>query len=326
MDREGRIDNLERAFEVLMGLAQRSALPQPQANLPSTSIGEDWLDRVSRHRPPTYDGKEDPVVLESWVRDFDRTFEALNCPEERRTNIAAYFLRGPADTWWEDLRTQGGRPASWEDFKTAIRTRFYTESLKRAKLKEFIELTQGDLSVREYYARFTELLRFAPGIATSKATVVFQFEQGLRFNIRSMMGADIFHDLSTVYERACNADALLHEQASILGKRKKEETAAEAKSHRPSGKVLRDQSQLQTKAQRKKNQSTSKANSIERSNRHYHCRRCKRDHPGKDCRGKLIQCHDCGQLGHRSFECYSAPREGFPRPQQPSVRQDQALE
>ncbi|XP_031101738.1 uncharacterized protein LOC116005633 [Ipomoea triloba] len=39
--------------------------------------------------------------------------------------------------------------------------------------------------------------------------------------------------------------------------------------------------------------------------RHFHCRRCGRDHPGRDSEGHLVECYSCGLSGHRAFECRS---------------------
>ncbi|XP_021757427.1 uncharacterized protein LOC110722464 [Chenopodium quinoa] len=42
----------------------------------------------------------------------------------------------------------------------------------------------------------------------------------------------------------------------------------------------------------------------ERPKRKYICRRCEKDHLGKDCEGKPVTCRYCQKLGHREYECY----------------------
>nr|GMD28256.1 probable serine/threonine-protein kinase clkA [Ipomoea batatas] len=44
--------------------------------------------------------------------------------------------------------------------------------------------------------------------------------------------------------------------------------------------------------------------------RHFHCKRCGKDHPGVDCIGMPVECFNCGKKGHRSFECQTSTREG----------------
>ena len=38
--------------------------------------------------------------------------------------------------------------------------------------------------------------------------------------------------------------------------------------------------------------------------RNYFCRRCKKNHLGKDCDGNLVECNICHERGHREYECY----------------------
>ncbi|KMS64580.1 hypothetical protein BVRB_018830, partial [Beta vulgaris subsp. vulgaris] len=40
------------------------------------SFGE-VFKRVAAVKPPTYHGKEDPVSLENWIREFDKLFDAI---------------------------------------------------------------------------------------------------------------------------------------------------------------------------------------------------------------------------------------------------------
>ena len=42
----------------------------------------------------------------------------------------------------------------------------------------------------------------------------------------------------------------------------------------------------------------------ERPKRVFHCKKCNKNHPGKDCEGKLVTCRYCQKLGHREYECY----------------------
>ena len=37
--------------------------------------------------------------------------------------------------------------------------------------------------------------------------------------------------------------------------------------------------------------------------RNYFYKRCKKNHPGKDCEGNLVECKICHKRGHREYEC-----------------------
>ncbi|XP_021758488.1 uncharacterized protein LOC110723439 [Chenopodium quinoa] len=42
----------------------------------------------------------------------------------------------------------------------------------------------------------------------------------------------------------------------------------------------------------------------EKPKRKYFCKRCGKDHPGKDCEGNPVTCRYCQKLGHREYECF----------------------
>ena len=48
--------------------------------------------------------------------------------------------------------------------------------------------------------------------------------------------------------------------------------------------------------------------------RKYFCRRCKRNHPGKDCDGNLVECNFCHKRGHREYEYYTKKGSGSQQP------------
>ncbi|XP_057520852.1 uncharacterized protein LOC130801109 [Amaranthus tricolor] len=48
--------------------------------------------------------------------------------------------------------------------------------------------------------------------------------------------------------------------------------------------------------------------------RKYFFRRCKENHPGKDCDGNLVECNLCHKKGHREYECYIKKGSGSQQP------------
>ncbi|KAK9714201.1 hypothetical protein RND81_06G079300 [Saponaria officinalis] len=112
--------------------------PMNQARNPNAA--SDIAKAVSLQRPEYFDGKGDPVKLEAWTENKDR----LMAPMPRNDNGVNVV-----------------RAMNWEEFKTALRSEFFPEHIKRAKKTEFNNLRQGSLTVQEYYNQFQELARFA---------------------------------------------------------------------------------------------------------------------------------------------------------------------
>ena len=48
---------------------------------------------------------------------------------------------------------------TWELFKTAFPERFFPMEMREAKVKEFINLKQGSMTVRKYSLKFVKLSR-----------------------------------------------------------------------------------------------------------------------------------------------------------------------
>ena len=56
-----------------------------------------------------------------------------------------------------DNRSLRGRSVTWEVFKKAFLDRFFPREKRKAKIVEFINLSQGGMSVLEYSLKFTKL-------------------------------------------------------------------------------------------------------------------------------------------------------------------------
>ena len=63
-------------------------------------------------------------------------------------------------------------------------SKFFPASTRHAKAREFLELRQGDRTVLEYVAKFTELACFRDDYVATDMAKVRRFEDGLKLSIR----------------------------------------------------------------------------------------------------------------------------------------------
>ncbi|KAF3628898.1 hypothetical protein FXO38_27977 [Capsicum annuum] len=63
-------------------------------------------------------------------------------------------------------RLDDAGPIEWEEFITAFLDRFFPQELREAKVLEFINLRQGNMTVKEYSLKFTQLPKYAPHVVT----------------------------------------------------------------------------------------------------------------------------------------------------------------
>ena len=73
-------------------------------------------------------------------------------------------LEGATIDWWDAFTAAHAFPdaITWEEFCNSFHTRFIPTGIMKQKLKEFLKLKQGSMSVADYRDRFTQLSRYAP--------------------------------------------------------------------------------------------------------------------------------------------------------------------
>ena len=52
----------------------------------------DMFERLVKVKLPYFKGQEDPTFLENWIREFEKLFGAVNCPENMKVGQAVLYL------------------------------------------------------------------------------------------------------------------------------------------------------------------------------------------------------------------------------------------
>ncbi|KAA0058528.1 DNA/RNA polymerases superfamily protein [Cucumis melo var. makuwa] len=154
---------------------------------------------------------DNPTKAQMWLTSIETIFWYTKCPEDQKVQCAVFFLEDKGTAWWETAkRTLGG---------------------DHAKLQEFLNLEQGDMTMEQYDVEFDMLSRFAPDVVRDEAARIEKFVRGLRLDLQGIVRA---------LRPATHADALrialnlsLHERAdsskaagrgSALGQKRKVES------------------------------------------------------------------------------------------------------
>ncbi|XP_035546599.1 uncharacterized protein LOC118348647 [Juglans regia] len=137
--------------------------------------------------PPTFDGRGDTNAAEDWIQGIEEIFSILKCTDQQKVRFAALKLTGEAKRWWnyeEVIReAKGTRVIVWAQFKHNFFDRFFSKADREARAREFINLVQGTMTVRQYAARFVELSRFATYLILDEERKTRKFEEGLNYRI-----------------------------------------------------------------------------------------------------------------------------------------------
>jgi hypothetical protein len=110
-----------------------------------------YSDFLATH-PPVFADATDPLEVDSWLRTIESKFGLLHYIEYQKTLYAMQQLRGSAGAWWASyiaaLPTDHQVP--WGELCTAFRAHHLSAGLLCTKLKEFLDLEQGNHSVFDY--------------------------------------------------------------------------------------------------------------------------------------------------------------------------------
>ena len=130
--------------------------------------------------------------------------------------LASFQLAGESLIWWDWVKTSKNVKAmTWVDFRELFMRKFFPVSARHAKAREFLDLQQGDMTVLEYVARFTELARFADDYVATDLAKVRRFEDGLRLSIRGKIVGLLLQDMDTMVRTAMAIEGEIADAKSI---------------------------------------------------------------------------------------------------------------
>ncbi|XP_019078709.1 uncharacterized protein LOC104880046 [Vitis vinifera] len=135
----------------------------------SSSRGSSF-DDFKKLGPPYFSGATDPTEVEAWILKMEKFFGVIDCSKEQKASYAAFMLDKEADHWWRMTRRllEDQGPITWRQFREAFYKKYFPDSVRRQKVGEFIRLEQGDMTVAQYEAKFTELSRFSPQLIATE--------------------------------------------------------------------------------------------------------------------------------------------------------------
>ncbi|XP_021773974.1 uncharacterized protein LOC110737933 [Chenopodium quinoa] len=186
---------------------------------------------------------------------------------------------GEADLWWQQNKTTiKALPSfNWTLFQVKVRDKFYPNFLQKHKAEEFSNLAIGYMSVTEYYTKFIELSIFSKESIAIEKEKARKFESGLTTNLQLKLCGQVFETLDEFYGRS------RHTTTTSTATITSTTTVIKVFNGEPKNSNQRNY----------------------KGPRHFYCKRCRNDHPGKDCEGNLVTCRACNKLGHRECECFS---------------------
>ena len=104
---------------------------------------------------------------------------------------------------------------TWGEFRELFMGKFFPALARHAKARDFLELKQGDMTVLEYVAKFTELTRFGDDYVATDMAKVRKFQDGLKLYIRGKIVGFLLQDMDSMVRTAKAIEKEINNARSI---------------------------------------------------------------------------------------------------------------
>ena len=125
------------------------------------------------------------MVADYWFMQVEKVLVAMKITSDAaRIRLVAFQLEGEAQVWWNWAKTSRDLEAmTWAKFHDLFMGKYFPDTARHAKTREFLELKQGTMTILEYVARFKELAYFVDDYVATDMAKVRRFKNGLKLSI-----------------------------------------------------------------------------------------------------------------------------------------------
>ncbi|XP_073019326.1 uncharacterized protein [Primulina eburnea] len=275
------------------------------------------LARFQSLHPPMLKGTENALECENWLENIDQLFESLEYPDDRRIKLVVHQLLDVAKSWWimtKKALEGRGTTVTWDMFKSEFYQRFFPTSYRKDRGAEFANLKQGNLNIEDYVAKFSNLLRFAPHVASDEEAKADHFINGLNPDIFTLVNTGRPNTFAEALDRAKGAETgIIRQRGSQYSQRPQQpqfrQQFRQGNTGSNSGNI-REQFRARGKQFKRHGSNFSSSSGSRQSGSVQStgysgptCGQCGGRHYTDQCRGVSGACHLCNQVGHYARVC-----------------------
>jgi hypothetical protein len=161
------------------------------------------------HHPPTFSHAVDPLDADDWLKIIGKKLDITQCNDREKVLYASGRLEGAASDWWDAfiVAHPNADTITWQEFQANFRAHHIPSGIMKLKKKEFISLTQGNMSVSEYRDRFTQLSRYDPEEVDTDEKRQERFLEGLIGPLNYQLQSHTFPNFQTMLNKAIGLES-----------------------------------------------------------------------------------------------------------------------
>ncbi|XP_073061741.1 uncharacterized protein [Primulina eburnea] len=267
------------------------------------------LARFQSLHPPMFKGIENALECENWLKNMDQLFESLEYPDDRRIKLVVHQLLDVAKSWWimtKKALEGRGTIVTWDIFKSEFYQRFFPTSYRKDRGAEFANLKKGNNNIEDYVAQFSNLLRFAPHVASDEEAKADHFINGLNPDIFTLVNTGRPNTFAEALDRAKGAETgIIRQRGSKYSQRPQRPQFRQGNSGNIREKFRARGKQFKRHGSKFSNSSGSRQSGSVQSTGYSGttCGQCGGRHYTDQCRGISGACHLCNHVGHYARVC-----------------------
>ena len=154
---------------------------------------------------PSFSGKCEPEGYLEWEMRVDQIFDAHHYSKEKKVQLAGIEFTGYALIWWNQICRSRHRPTTWRGMKEFMRQRFVPEHYRRDMYNKLQRLSQGNMSVDEYYKEM-ELLMIRTGTTEDPEATMARFFNGLNIEVQDRVEMVVYYNIQDLVHQAVRAE------------------------------------------------------------------------------------------------------------------------
>ncbi|KAL8125530.1 hypothetical protein AgCh_012993 [Apium graveolens] len=206
------------------------------------------------------------------------------------------MLKGEANFWWESVeQREDAVVIQWSRFKELFLEKYFPKCLENKLEIKFLELKQGDMSVADYEAKFTELSRYALYHVQDEKRKARRFDQGLKPWIYQKVAVFELENYAAVVQKALIVEGSSEHYHHYQDRRKKN---FDEKESEQKGNKFRKVNQFK----KMKGGSKTKRDVDDTKTGSNGCKYCGKQHKG-ECTKRNNTCFNYGLIGHLAIVC-----------------------